>query len=310
MKNPLPCDGKRFSFNSHKKFMLFNGTVLNKCESNNSSGLIRALVINTGFNTLRGNLIQNLLFPKESNFNLYSDLKFFFFGMIFVYLLTISIAIFFYKKFNPSSVIDVDNPYQKELSDCPGLGTEGPATWTIHKLVKVILFLLTVILPPTLPISLTFTNFYFDLNLNRNNISCISEKRMNAAGKVNILVLDKTGTLTEEGLDLHGFQITKVNKEDMTLGIDLVETDTTVFNSIHMEFWKKYCYDPFDPIFNNYQTNLVNNIIYFIECLATCHTIDKIKDDYLGNSIDKKIFDNLKWLQEKSEESNHGNVMV
>lgn len=302
MKNPLPCDNKKFSFSSHKKFILYNGTVVNKCESSNSSGVLKALVINTGFNTLRGNLIQNVLFPKESNFNLYSDLKLFFMGMAIVYFLTISVQIWIYKWYNPPIENGKEDEFVKQLENCPGLGSNGPANWTVTKLVQNILTAMTVIFPPTLPISLSFTTFYFHLNLNRNKISCLSEKRMNAAGKVNILVLDKTGTLTEEGLDLFGFQITKLNNLDRSLTLDEIETDSSVFKEIHMEFWKKFCFNPNDPIFENYQTNLQNNLIYFIECLATCHTIDKIKDDCLGNSVDKKIFDNLKWIQDKSDE--------
>jgi magnesium-transporting ATPase (P-type) len=44
---------------------------------------------------------------------------------------------------------------------------------------------------------MTFTTFYFHYNLNKKKISCISDKRMNAAGRVNNIILDKTGTLTE-----------------------------------------------------------------------------------------------------------------
>ena len=224
MKNTLPTDLKKFTFSSHKKFILYNGTVVNKCESNNSSGVIKALVINTGFNTLRGNLIQNVLFPKESNFNLYSDLRLFFIGMAIVYLITISIEIWFYKMFNPYVQAGKIDQFEQKVLDCPGLGSRGPSNWTVTILVQNILTALTVIFPPTLPISLTFTTFYFHLNLNRNKISCLSEKRMNAAGKVNILVLDKTGTLTEEGLDLYGFQITKLNN------LESIAASGTVFS--------------------------------------------------------------------------------
>ena len=299
MKNPLPNDNKKFSYSSHKNFVLFSGTVINKSESSNSNGVIKALVINTGFNTLRGNLIQNVLFPKMSNFDLYSDLKIFFIGMAALYFLTISIEIYFYKKFSGSSD-----------DSCPGLGNTGPKDWDLIKLIEVILRAMTVIFTPALPISLIFTTFYFFWNLDRNQISCLSEKRMNAAGKVNILVLDKTGTLTEEGLDLFGFQITKLNLIDKSLDFDKIETDSLILNSIHIEFWKKFCSNPNDDLFVDYQKNLKNNLIYFIECLATCHNIDKIKDDFLGNSIDKKIFDSMNWIQEKSDLKSYGGEVI
>jgi magnesium-transporting ATPase (P-type) len=55
---------------------------------------------------------------------------------------------------------------------------------------------LSVIPHPSLQICMILSSFYFF----RKNISCISDRKMNAAGRVNIIVLDKTGTLTEENL--------------------------------------------------------------------------------------------------------------
>lgn len=129
---------------------------------------------------------------------------------------------------------------------------------------------------------------------------------MSAAGRVNILVLDKTGTLTEEGLDLYGFQLVKISLEaDKNLCFDAIESDTMVYNHVHKEFWKKFCKNRLDPGFYEYELNLQNNLIYFLECLATCHTIDNIKGELLGNSIDKRIFDCLNWKMERCNNHNY-----
>ena len=48
------------------------------------------------------------------------------------------------------------------------------------------------------------------------------------------------------------------------------------------------------------KTNLENNAIFFLECLATCHTIENISGETIGNSIDKRIFDNIDWNLNKS----------
>ena len=124
---------------------------------------------------------------------------------------------------------------------------------------------------------------------------------MTAAGKVNIFVLDKTGTLTEEGLELYGFQVSKYSIDsEENLIFDDIERDTVVYNQVHKYFWKNYCKNPLNEAFVNYTESLQNNVVYFLECLATCHTIDKIKGETLGNSVDKKIFDYLNWNLESN----------
>ena len=39
-----------------------------------------------------------------------------------------------------------------------------------------------------------------------------------------------------------------------------------------------------------------NTITYFMECLATCHSVTKINDENKGNSIDIKIFNEVNWI--------------
>jgi len=300
MKSSIPKDDRKFSY-MRKKHLLYQGTILNKCESNDPEGKIKVLAINTGYNTLRGNLIQNILFPKQSNFNLMNDLKYYFASMICIYLVTITLLIYFYNKYsNSTGLIDL----------CPGLGSTSMINWEKKDIIRKCFDSLTVVLPPTLPISLTFTSFYFHLNLNRNLISCISEFRMTAAGRVNIFVLDKTGTLTEEGLELYGFQVSKYSLEGNNyLCFDDIERDTNVYNQVHKFFWKNFSNNPLDEGFNNYSECLHNNVIYFLECLATCHTIDKIKGETLGNSIDKRIFDCLDWNLENVKDSSSNQVI-
>jgi cation-transporting ATPase 13A3/4/5 len=125
---------------------------------------------------------------------------------------------------------------------------------------------------------------------------------MNAAGRVNIIVLDKTGTLTEEGLELYGFQTTRVVPFSLEkyVEFDDIEQSAKILNIVHKEFWKRYCIDPNERVFEDYKNALQNNMVYFVECLATCHSIDKLKGETLGNSVDKKIYDTLGWIQEKS----------
>jgi cation-transporting ATPase 13A3/4/5 len=301
MKSSIPKNNNKFSY-MRKKHILFQGTSINKCESNNPDGKIRVLALNTGYNTLRGNLIQNILFPKRSNFNLMNDLRYYFVSMVCLYIVTIVLLNYFFQKYSNST---------DRIDKCPGLGSTSMISWEAKDIVRKCFDSLTVILPPTLPISLTFTSFYFHLNLNRNLISCISEFRMTAAGRVNIFVLDKTGTLTEEGLELYGFQVSKFSLEGSNyLCFDNIERDTNVYNQVHKFFWKNFCNNPTDEAFNNYTQSYHNNVIYFLECLATCHTIDKTKGETLGNSVDKRIFDCLDWKLDSMKDPFTNQVII
>ena len=72
-----------------------------------------------------------------------------------------------------------------------------------------------------------------------------------------------------------------------------------------MDFWKRYLNNSNSVRDNDYQTNFKTNLLYFLECLATCHLIENINDQPLGNSIDKSIFDKLNWTQKIIQEDNN-----
>jgi magnesium-transporting ATPase (P-type) len=373
LKTPLPFDSREFNYEANKKSFLFHGTKIIKCESNsenfNRRG-IYAIAISTGYNTNRGNLIQNLLFPKSTNFKFYGDVTVFFFWMASVYLVFCGCLIYLFKLYD----------------------------WPVSRLIRRFFDNITIIFPPAMPICMTFTSFYFHWNLSNKNISCIDDKRMSASGRTNIIVLDKTGTLTEEGLEIYGFQALKAlcvsrqntdqnleqvvnnspigpknfsnqnhialksheiidisrnmpvndyfnpvdnfekikNEEKFKIVGDVsqnlfknnvnsiynnyesyvdqfnsnylidfhdIETDTNMMNRVLKSFWKKFCQDPTPFLKSNYKINPINNIIFFVECLATCHSIDKLKNETLGNTVDKKIFEKLNWVIEKVDKS-------
>ena len=283
-KSSLPIDERNFNYENYSKSILYFGTQIVNCESLvKDDGKIKALVINTGFNTSQGNLIQNLLFPKPTNFKFYNDVKLFVFVMAIIWIIVciIKIILFLNEKDEQNS------------------NTNNSNTLTQDKLIDRLLDDLTVVIPPILPICMTMTSFYFHINLMRKKISSISDIRMNAAGRMNIIILDKTGTLTEEGLNLYGFQTTMINKQ--LVEFTKIEQEADIYNKIYKEFYKNLCFNSNSSNFDNYLKDYKNNVIYFLECLATCHSIDRIKNDRIGNSIDITISDKIKWIQEKNE---------
>jgi cation-transporting ATPase 13A3/4/5 len=52
------------------------------------------------------------------------------------------------------------------------------------------------------------------MRLKRLKIYCISPPRVNVSGRVSIMVLDKTGTLTEDGLQVLGFRSCHISTEN------------------------------------------------------------------------------------------------
>ena len=62
--------------------------------------------------------------------------------------------------------------------------------------------MITIVVPPSLPLALTVGVAYALVALRRASIFCVSPPRVNLAGKVNVFCFDKTGTLTADGLEL------------------------------------------------------------------------------------------------------------
>lgn len=306
LKHALPDNNLKFSFEDTKS-ILFQGSQILDCEFKHKTNLnekiyIKCLVINTGFNTFWGSFLQNILFPKQINFKFYKELKFFIYFMFFLYLISLG----FYSYIIYKQLLLHEKKNDKEFN-----------FWDkdyIETILLRALDIITIIIPPNLYICIRWTSYFFNELLWRNNITCLSEKRLNAAGKVNTIVLDKTGTLTDDGIDIFGFQTTKkINEnsyensnENFIFNFDNIHKNLKTYDSLHMEFWSRFSSSEkksYDENFHNYQNDAKNNPVFFIECLACCLSIDKLQDNkILGNNIDKKIFEFLDWNLEKIDE--------
>ena len=117
-----------------------------------------------GFATTKGALIRSMLFPKPMGFKFYRDsVKF----------------------------IGV-------LAGIAGLGFSASAVQFIHLgvpwhtiLVRA-LDLITVVVPPALPATLSIGTSFAISRLRKMGIFCISPSRVNVAGKINVCCFDKT----------------------------------------------------------------------------------------------------------------------
>nr|XP_020820303.1 probable cation-transporting ATPase 13A5 isoform X2 [Phascolarctos cinereus] len=166
---------KSHSLEDYRRHVLFCGTEVIQTKPA-GPGPVRAVVLHTGFNTAKGDLVRSILYPRPLNFQLYNDaFKF------IVFLAFLGVVGFFY----------AFGVYMYH-------GTSARDTVTMS------LLLLTVSVPPVLPAALTTGIFYAQKRLKKKKIFCISPQRINMCGQINLVCFDKTGTLTEDGLDLWG----------------------------------------------------------------------------------------------------------
>ncbi|KAJ7306345.1 hypothetical protein JRQ81_009687 [Phrynocephalus forsythii] len=178
-KTPLPkgaqAAGAIYSPEEHKRHTLFCGTQVLQARSYTGAEVL-AVVAQTGFCTVKGDLVSSMLFPKPVHFKFYKDAgKFVAFLAILAVLGTAySIAILIKNKV------------------------------PLGQIITRALDIVTVVVPPALPAAMTVGTIYAQRRLKRHGIFCISPPRINLSGKVHLVCFDKTGTLTEDGLDVWG----------------------------------------------------------------------------------------------------------
>ncbi|XP_053314968.1 probable cation-transporting ATPase 13A4 [Spea bombifrons] len=179
-KTPLPKTDntepwKVHSAHDYKRHILFCGTQVIQTKASDRNPL-KAVVMRTGFNTAKGDLVRSILFPKPVNYKMYRDALIFLCCLIGLALIGMIFAV------------------------CVFSLAGTPAGEVVKKALDVI----TIAVPPALPAALTAGIIYAQKRLEKAGIFCISPQRINLCGALNLFCFDKTGTLTEDGMDLWG----------------------------------------------------------------------------------------------------------
>lgn len=218
-----------------------------------------AMVLRTGFNTTKGSLVRSMLFPKPSGFKFYRD--------SFRYISVMGgIALIGF-------VASFLNFIRLKLA------------W--HLIIIRALDLITIVVPPALPATLTIgTNFALS-RLKKKQIYCISPQRVNVGGKLDIVCFDKTGTLTEDGLDVLG---ARVVQKPMNRFSDLLAESTVLLPVASYERDPTVDYD------------LHKAALY---TMATCHSLRELDGELVGDPLDLKMFEFTGWSFEEGEQEVH-----
>ncbi|SPQ21687.1 c1eb0dc3-0464-4a13-8161-56535fb40a3e [Thermothielavioides terrestris] len=239
------------------KHFLFCGTKIVRArqpqEARGEEAGALALVVRTGFNTTKGALVRSMLFPKPSGFKFYRDSFRYISVMACVALLG----------FTASFV----NFLRLRLD------------W--HLIVVRALDLITIVVPPALPATLTIgTNFALG-RLRAKQIFCISPQRVNVGGKLDLMCFDKTGTLTEEGLDILGVRVvlraSNQFSELFTRADDLVSDQGSISAG----------------------QDHVDTRSAALHAMATCHSLRTVDGEPVGDPLDLKMFEFTSWSFEE-----------
>ncbi|KAK3951244.1 hypothetical protein QBC32DRAFT_239772 [Pseudoneurospora amorphoporcata] len=242
------------------KHFLFCGTKIIRArrpqDDGNEEAVALALVVRTGFNTTKGALVRSMLFPKPSGFKFYRDSFRYISVMACVAMVGFAASFINFIRLNLS--------------------------W--HLIIVRALDLITIVVPPALPATLTIgTNFALG-RLKAKKIFCISPQRVNVGGKLDIMCFDKTGTLTEEGLDILGVRV--VNRSNNRFSGILDDPDDIIPHQDHGTGIRD-------------STDTLKAALY---TMATCHSLRSVDDELVGDPLDLKMFEFTRWSFEEGHE--------
>ncbi|CAJ0643145.1 11439_t:CDS:10 [Entrophospora sp. SA101] len=152
--------------------------------------------------------------------------------------------------------------------------------------LKEALDLITVVVPPALPTTMSIGTSFAIQRLKKSGIFCISPPRVNMGGKLNVMCFDKTGTLTEDGLDV--------------LGIRYVDYSSNRFSELYTNIETLCPKNDNDSLVNMKNVFPNSKIEPILFAMTTCHSLKLVNNELIGDPLDLKMFQFTKWILEES----------
>ena len=290
IKSHLPNIKQNFDEENDTKYFLFAGTKIVQKRPENKRPVI-ALVYSTGFNTVKGNIIRSILYPVEMDSKFaHESVKFMIFMAILCVVGFLSVLPF---KIKNAKEIDDDDERKDAYKE---IATQG-------------LDLITTAVPPSLPCCLGIEIGIAQRRFKKKGIMCINREKITSAGRIDVCVFDKTGTLTEDHLNIAGFLPVEAHRRDETQ-IDLDSHNMFTFDQYYdsVEVLSKHNFEYYkeksvNPDMMNKKKELTQ---LYIECLACCQGITRVKGKIIGDPIDVEMFESTGWeLIEEPEDLNN-----
>ncbi|KAM7542994.1 hypothetical protein Aperf_G00000019280 [Anoplocephala perfoliata] len=220
-----------FELKMFSKSVLFCGTSVIQSR-NFADQKVIAVVVRTGFRTAKGDMVRAILFPKPMKFAFTRDVNSFIGVLAVVAAGGFAFSVYIQLKHGLEPV----------------------------DMIKKALDMITIAVPPALPMAMTVGIAFAQSRLKKQDIFCINPSVINVCGVIDVACFDKTGTITEDGLDLWGV----VPNGDG-------------------------CYDT--PV--RHPSELPNGPL--LETMATCHSLTRIEGELCGDPLDLKMFLSTDW---------------
>ncbi|GAC97982.1 hypothetical protein PHSY_005570 [Pseudozyma hubeiensis SY62] len=239
------------------KHFLFSGTRIIRIRGSGSTDKneagAKAMVVRTGFNTTKGALVRSMLFPKPMGFKFYRD------SFRFIGFLAMIAGIGF--TFAAVNFVKIG------------------IAW--HIIVIRALDLITVVVPPALPATMSIGISFAINRLRKVGIFCISPNRVIIGGKVDVFAFDKTGTLTAEGLDV--------------LGTRTIDLKAGRFSELHETVEEM-------PVGAGAKTDADARKMPLLYAMATCHSLKVVDGEVIGDPLDVKMFEYTGWTLDEGKD--------
>ena len=229
-----------FDYNSCKRSILFEGTKILQLKAEKHDFVI-ALVMRTGFTSIKGQMIRTILFPKP--------VKFTFNNQGIKYILTLAVICFGLYFVTLAKMIELD------------LG--------VKLYVLRFLDVITWVIPPALPIFMTLAITHAVIRLRFKGILGLCPHSVLLAGKVDTCCFDKTGTITDNSIDVHSIFEAKESKSLKEIS-PLTDDDKS--------------------------GKLITKL------MGTCHSAYLINDILIGDSLDIKMLEYSSWKYERTND--------
>lgn len=219
-----------------------------------SQPLVLGLAISTGFSTAKGDLIRSILFPRPTRFKFYRDSMRFIAVLLGIAMIALIYTIIIFTKYGSP----------------------------VASMIKRALDLITITVPPALPIAMSIATAFSVRRLKKDSIFCTSPQRINVCGRIDVMCFDKTGTLTEDSLDVHGVLPARARPGS-------VPSSTHV--SLHPAIRNNLTGTEFGPFLQE----LDQSPEPLLHALSCCHSLNLLHGNLIGDPLEIKMFEATRW---------------
>ena len=289
-KTSLVDNNEYFSYKLCNINILYHGMKIIKTFSKINDNYISVLCINIGPNTYKANLYSNIFYFLERKkeytyvYNLFGERK-----VIFYYII---IAIIFSLIHGAISIKQLGEDINKD---------------SFNKLItKTVLGCFCECLMQPYFMTHSFMILLGIFRLQGNEIICFDKSRLINSGRINTIVFNKTGTLSNGHLELNGYHIPNItsHRSGHTTYNNYARSQSKEINVRLLNYYKEYLEIKeksttkkvmYNIEFNKLNATFGSHLAIFLECLLSCNNVDKFGIDLFGNKIETTLFNDMKW---------------